>query len=103
MTFDHDKINKEAEVSLVHLVSINNNMDLGIVETILRDNNVPYIIRDSGSGSYMRIISGTSIFSTDIFVEESSYEKALALIDIFVNDEENWPNKIRFKAIVLTN
>ena len=41
------------------------------------------MIKDHGSGGYMRIASGYSIYGTDILVEKSMYQKAKVIIEDF--------------------
>ncbi len=71
------------DIKLVLLKSVNNNFDLGLIRSILEENNIPYILKDPGSGSYMRLIGGGSILGTDIYIEESTYEKALEILENF--------------------
>ncbi len=50
------------------------------------DNNIPFIRKDYGSGSYMNIYFGQSIQDKKVFVNEDCYDKALELIStIFSN------------------
>ena len=81
MLFENDNSQNNNEVKLVTLKTINDNFELGIIESILIDNLIPYILHDSGSGGYMRLISGSPIFGTDILVSEDDYEKANELIE----------------------
>ena len=40
----------------------------------------PCLIQEKGSGGYLKIITGSSLFGSDILVERSQYEKAMELI-----------------------
>jgi len=68
------------EIELVLLKNVNNNFELGLIKSILEDNHIPYIIKDSGTGGYMRIISGDSLYETEVLVEKSTFEKANSII-----------------------
>lgn len=68
-------------VNLVKLRTISNEFELGMITSILEDNDIPFIVKDAGSGGYMRIISGGSPFSTDIMVDEVTYEEANDLLE----------------------
>ena len=69
------------KVKLVTLRTTSDEFQMGMITSILEDNNIPFIIKDPGSGGYMRIISGSSPFSTDIMVDEDSFEIANSLLE----------------------
>lgn len=69
------------KVELVLLRTANNNFELDIIKGVLDENQIPYLIQEKGIGSYMKIITGNSIYGTDIFVDESEYESARDIID----------------------
>lgn len=69
------------DLSLVKLRSISNEVELKMIEAILSDNSVPYIIKDEGAGGYMRIIGRNSVFATDVMVSEKDYERANELLE----------------------
>lgn len=85
--FKKDKDIKENEhldeIELVILKVINNNFELGLIKSILEENQIPYIVKDRGTGGYMRIISGDSLYETEILVEKSTFEKANSIIEGF--------------------
>lgn len=49
---------------------------------ILEDNNIAYIKRFDGAGSYLNITMGTTMNLKRIFVSEEDYEKAIELISV---------------------
>ena len=69
------------------LISVPDEVELGIISEILEKNNVPFIIQDTSMG--MRIYSGNSLFGTEIQVEEHDLERARELIANFLPDEDN--------------
>ena len=72
------KISDGDEVS--HLITVYDVAVLGIVRGMLEDENIPYLVRERGSGSAMRIITGFSLFGTDVYVPTEAYETAKALV-----------------------
>ncbi|WFA10161.1 DUF2007 domain-containing protein [Tissierella sp. Yu-01] len=72
---------QKEKVELVLLKTANNNFELDIIKGVLEDNQIPYLIQEKGIGSYMKIITGNSIYGTDIFVDKSVYETARNIID----------------------
>ena len=53
-----------------------------MIRSILDDNDIPYLLKDHGSGGHMRIIAGGSIFGTDVMVEETDFDKAKSLLNL---------------------
>lgn len=76
----------EQEKNEVEIFSSSNEYEINQVCSILDDNNIPFIRKDYGSGSYMNIYFGQSIQEKKIFVNEDFSDKALELIStIFSN------------------
>ena len=76
--------NPSDEIELVLLKTITNDYELSLIKNLLDDNEIPYIVKDYGIGGYMRIITASSMYRTDILVEISSYDKAKEIIDEFI-------------------
>ncbi|MGM0396262.1 MAG: putative signal transducing protein [Bacillota bacterium] len=74
-------------IDLVVLRTIENEFEMNMITAILEDNGIPYIVKNKGSGSYMRILTGSSPFNTDILVDSKSLEKAIELISPIIGDE----------------
>lgn len=53
---------------------------LGMVKGLLEDENIPYLVHERATGSAMRIMTGFSLYGTDIFVPKSAEEMARDLI-----------------------
>lgn len=51
-----------------------------ILMALLRENNIPAFSRDNGAGSYLRILTGSSVFGSKIFVPHSCREQAEDLL-----------------------
>ena len=88
------KITDGDEVS--HLITVYDVAVLGIVRGMLEDENIPYLVRERGTGSAMRILSGFSLYGTDVYVPTEALETAKALVAgledaeiTFVDDEGN--------------
>ena len=63
-----------------------------IIEQIcamLAENNIPFIKKTDGSGSYINISMGQSFQEKRIFVNKADYDKSLELIEPFTIKEEN--------------
>lgn len=53
---------------------------LGMVRGLLEDADIPYLVRERGTGSAMRLITGFSLYGSDIFVPTNALGEAEALI-----------------------
>lgn len=71
---------RSSQEDLALLITVNSNYEIGLIQSILEDNNIPYLSNDRESGDYMRIYTGSSIFGTDIFVNKDMFEKARELL-----------------------
>ncbi len=74
-------MNNSDNISIIKLKSISNEIELGMIKEILEDNDIPYLIKDHGSGGYIRIISGGSFFGTDIMINKDDFDKANSLLE----------------------
>ena len=65
---------------VVHLTTVYDIAILGMVRGLLEDANIPYLVHERATGSAMRIMTGFSLFGTDIFVPKAAEEVARDLI-----------------------
>lgn len=66
----------------VCLVSFANAEEQGTVESLLKEEGVPFMTRDAeSSGAAMRVLSGGSIYGMDIYVRPADLEKARDLLE----------------------
>ena len=79
--FGFDKSNAPSP-DLELLITVNDRVYQSIVESILKDNEIPYLSKERGSGSAVKIITGLSMFGTDIFVLKSDFERASELMEM---------------------
>ena len=66
--------------ALAHLITVYDPSLLPVLESILRDAEIPYLKKERGSGSSVKIITGFSLFGTDLFVLKEHLEIATELI-----------------------
>jgi len=86
---------KRADEGTALLISVYDNVELSMVRSLLEAESIPYLIRERGSGSAVKIVTGLSSFGSDVYVPESALEAATAAIAAllgqeveFVEDEE---------------
>jgi hypothetical protein len=65
---------------LVLLTTVYDPSALMIVESILKDAEIPFLAKERGTGNSMKIIAGFSVFGTDLYVLREHLETAEALI-----------------------
>ncbi len=66
------------------LITVFDNVQLCMIRGLLEAEKIPYLVRERGSGSAVKIISGFSLYGSDVFVEKSCIERARDLIDAYV-------------------
>ena len=72
----------ERNIELVLLRSISNDFELNMIQGLLDEHEIPYIVRDHGVGGYMRIVTGSgALFGADILVEKAQLEQAQNLLE----------------------
>lgn len=81
------KENNEYEEIL--LFSSLNDYQINEVCAILTDNNIPFIRKDAGVGSYMNLYMGHSYQEKSVFVGKKDYNKALKLISVITTNSED--------------
>ena len=86
--FGLDHASRQGE-GLALLTTVYDRAPLMIVESILRDAEIPYLAKERGSGTTVKVIAGYSMFGTDIFVPEELLETALELITPPEQEEED--------------
>ena len=77
--FGLDRVSHHDE-SLALLTTVYDHSLLIILESILKDAEIPYLKKERGSGTSMKVIAGFSAFGTDLFVLKEHLETAQALI-----------------------
>ena len=69
-----------ADEGLALLATLYDDILLSMYEELLKEENIPYLKKDRGTGGAMRIMMGQSFYGTDIYVPEGELERALELI-----------------------
>ncbi len=91
MTEEKDYKNKKQSLSgdaaqsgqenLTLLVSTNDRVQEMMIAGLLEDAQIPFLTRENGSGGYMKIYMGFSVFGSEIYVSQQDYERAKELLD----------------------
>lgn len=77
---------KQEEIE-IQLFSTSNEYEINQICSILTENNIPFIRKNDGSGSYMNLYMGQSIQEKRIFVNKKDYDKSIELISSFISNE----------------
>ena len=85
--FGLDRVSHHDE-ELALLTTVHDPIRRAIVESILRDAEIPYLIKERGSGSAVSLIAGYSVMGSDFFVRADDAETAKILITPPEEDEE---------------
>ncbi len=85
--FGLDKASEQKGLALV--ATVFSPAELAVVESILRDADIPYLAKERGAGGAIKIVMGFSMYGTDIFVRENDVETAVALLAPTDKDQED--------------
>lgn len=69
------------------LITVHGNEELAAVEAMLRSAEIPYRLMDRGAGGVVRVISGYTMYGTDVFVRSEDVETARELLKPVELDE----------------
>jgi hypothetical protein len=86
--FGLDKPQKPADPTSSLLATAYGNEELAAIEALLRSAEIPYRLCDRGAGGVVRVISGYTMYGTDVFVREEDLETAKELLTPVEIDEE---------------
>ena len=64
------------------------NVQASVIESLLRAEEIPYMIKERGSGSSAKIIAGFSVFGTDFFVDKRDADRAIELLNAMLDGKE---------------
>ena len=68
------------EDGLVLLRTFHDDVSVTMAEEVLRDEEILFLKKDRGSGSAVRLITGYSMYGTDLLVAPEDLERASALM-----------------------
>ena len=74
---------EEIEYEEVELFASLDDYQINEICAILTENDIPFIKKNGGTGSYMNLYMGHSIQEKKVFVSKKDYDKSLELISIF--------------------
>ncbi|MHB8130734.1 MAG: putative signal transducing protein [Mobilitalea sp.] len=60
-------------------------LDATMICALLEDAGIPFFIKDRGSGGYLKIYMGFTVYGQDIYVYRICYEDAKELLDFYNN------------------
>jgi len=63
------------------LLSTSDVVQMNLLENMLAESGIPFLAKDQGMGTYLKIFSGQSFYPTDIYVNPGDYDRAKELLD----------------------
>ncbi|MFO7610979.1 MAG: DUF2007 domain-containing protein [Clostridia bacterium] len=80
-------------MSEILLATVLDSVELFLYEGILKQNEIPYIVRQTGIRGYMKILGGAShSVPADIFVAEEDHDKAVECTEVIRTEENKAPD-----------
>ena len=70
-----------------HLTTTHDDVEKHIICGILEEENIPFLVKDRGAGEAVRVVTGYSMYGSDIYVPAALLEKANSLLDDYRNGE----------------
>lgn len=91
MSENYDKVNEQEDekADIILLATALSDTEVLLFEGILRENDIPYLKKDKGSGEAMGIIMGFSMFGADFYVERSRFDEAANLLEAYSQPSED--------------
>lgn len=78
---------KRADEGTELLITVYDNVQLSMVRSLLESESIPYLVRERGSGSAVKIVMGVSSFGSDVYVPTTMLEKATDAIAALLGEE----------------
>lgn len=70
-----------------YLTTVHNEVELAILRSLLDAEEIPYVVRERGSGSVVKVVMGYSMYGSDVFVPKSASARAEALLKAYRDAE----------------
>lgn len=86
--FGFDRPSQPNDAATELLITVHGNEELAAVEALLRSAEIPYRMMDRGAGGVVRVITGFTMYGTDVFVRPEDIETARELLTPVDMDEE---------------
>lgn len=77
--------NEPENIDIVLLATAYTDTEALLFEGILRENDIPYLRKDKGTGEVMGIIMGFSMLGSDFYVERSRFDEAAQLLEAYAS------------------
>lgn len=87
----------------IQLFCTPNEYEINQICSILTENNISFIRKNDGSGSYMNLYMGQSIQEKRVFVNKKDYNKSLELIAPFISNDIDKEEELFEKEQVKNN
>lgn len=65
---------------MVLLASVQSNFARDQLSSILSDAGIPFLMREKGSGGYLRLFGGSSLLGSEIYVSKADFLRAKELL-----------------------
>ena len=66
---------------LAHLRTLCDDGSVSMAKELLQDEQIPFLVKDRGTGNVMRVITGFSIYGVDFYVLPEDAPRATELLD----------------------
>lgn len=77
--FGFDRVSRHDD-NVELLTTVYDNVQLSVLRSILDGEGIAYLIKERASGSSVKVITGFSMYGTDVFVHKDRLEEAKELL-----------------------
>ena len=84
---DVKEVRKLADGSCL-LLSTSDNIQTNLLQSMLAESEIPFLVKNQGMGTYLKVFSGQSFYPTDIYVNPEDYDRAKELLDSYFSESE---------------
>ena len=77
----------KADKDTALLTTTHDDVEKNIICGILKDEEIPFLVKDRGAGEAVRVVTGYSMYGCDIYVPTALLEQANALLEDYRNGE----------------
>lgn len=74
-------------------------IEANMILECLKQADIEGYAQGNGSGEYMKIVQGFSVFGQDIYVEDEDADKAKAIIDGIISSQEEECDSSEFESV----
>ena len=74
---------EKQEIKLKLLTTVSDFTESQMIVGLLKDENIPVLVKDLGLGGFMKVTMGYTVFGQELYVSEADFDRAAELVKAF--------------------